>query len=102
MKTPSKIEAKVCSKKVYVSCDGIMCCTNQPEMCLSDLTRNRLIWRQIRRSCVYWQDDCEHGHKQIMWGQEDLVTFAASLLQLACECGYREADGKIFIADGGD
>ena len=27
--------------------------------------------------------------------------FAASLFQLACECGYREADEKVFIADGG-
>ena len=56
----------------------------------------------MRLSCVYWQDDCEHRHKQIMWGQEDLATFTASLFQLACGCGYREADEKVFIADGGD
>jgi len=26
----------------------------------------------------------------------------ASLFRLACRCGYREADEKIFAADGGD
>ena len=34
-------------------------------------------------------------HKQIIRGQEDLATFTTSLVQLACECGYREADEDV-------
>ena len=99
---PSKIKAKVRPKQVYVSCDGIMYCTNQREPCPSDPTKKRLIWKQMRVGCVYWQDDRERWHKRVLWGQEELPIFAASLFQLACECGYREADEKIFIADGGE
>ena len=53
MKNPAKSKQRVVHKKVYVSCDGIMYCASQREMCLSDPTRNRLIWRQMRLSCVY-------------------------------------------------
>jgi len=106
MEAPSKIASKVAAKaspkQIYVSCDGIMYCTNEREACPDDPEKKRLIWRQMRVGCVYWQDEKEHWHKQIVWGQEDLQTFAASLYQLACECGYKEADEKIFIADGGE
>ena len=98
---PSGIVPKVRPKQVYVSCDGMMYCTNQREPCPSDPTKMRLIWKQMRVGCVYWQDDNERWHKRVLWGQEELPIFAASLFQLACECGYREADEKIFIADGG-
>lgn len=99
---PSKITPKVRPKQVYVSCDGIMYCTNQREQCPNDPERRRMIWRQMRVGCVYWQDENERWHKQVIWGQEDLATFSASLYRLACECGYREAEEKIFTADGGD
>lgn len=106
MKAPSKITSKITAqvrpKQVYVSCDGIMYCTNEREACPDDPEKKRMIWRQMRVGCVYWQDEKERWHKQVVWGQEDLQTFAASLFQLACECGYKEADEKIFIADGGD
>ena len=100
--SPSKIQAKLRPKQIYVSCDGIMYCTNEREPCPDDHQKKRLIWRQMRVGCVFWQDEKEYWHKQIIWGQEDLPTFAASLFQLACECGYREAAEKIFIADGGE
>lgn len=99
---PSRIRPRQRPKQVYVSCDGIMYCTNQTEPCPNDPTRRRMIWRQMRVGCVYWQDETEHWHKQVIWGQEDLATFSASLYRLACEYGYREAEEKIFIADGGD
>ena len=102
IQSPSKVTAKVCPKQVYVSCDGIMYCTNRREPCPSDPTKKRLIWKQMRVGCVYWQDENKRWHKRVLWGQEELSTFAASLFQLACECGYREADEKIFVADGGD
>lgn len=100
--SPSKIRAKRRPRQVYVSCDGIMYCTNEREPCPDDREKKRLIWRQMRVGCVFWQDEKERWHKQIVWGQEDLSTFAASLFHLACEYGYREAEEKIFIADGGE
>lgn len=102
MESPSAIEAKVRPKRVHVSCDGIMYCTNEREPCPAAPNTNRLLWRQMRVGCVYWQDENERWQKQVVWGQEDLGTFAASLFRLACEHGYRDADEKIFIADGGE
>lgn len=51
---------------------------------------------------MYWQDEKKHWHNQVIWGQEDLPTFAVPLYRLVCECGYREAEEKLFTADGGD
>lgn len=48
-----------------------------------------------------WRDEKEHWHKRVIWGQEeDFLSFAASLYRLACRCGYRQAEEKIFAADG--
>jgi hypothetical protein len=99
---PSTIHPEMQPQKVYVSCDGIMYCTNETERCPDNPQKNRLIWRQMRVGCVYWQDEKERWHKRVVWGQEDVQTFAASLYRLACQCGYREAQEKIFAADGGD
>ena len=99
---PSAIVPQFSPKLIYVSCDGIMYCTNQREPCPSAPETRRLVWKQMRVGCVYWQDENDRWHKRVLWGQEELSTFAASLFQLACECGYREAEEKIFVADGGE
>jgi len=99
---PSTVTAQIHPRQVYVSCDGIMYCTNEREPCPTNPEENRLLWRQMRVGCVYWQDANEQWHKRVIWGQEELQTFAASLYRLACECGYREAEEKIFASDGGD
>lgn len=96
------IAAEFHPSRIYVSCDGIMYCTNETEPDLQHPGRNRLIWKQMRVGCVYWQDAREHWHKRVIWGQEDLATFSASLYRLACRCGYREAAEKIYAADGGE
>lgn len=96
------VTAEFHPSRIYVSCDGIMYCTNETEPDLQHPGRNRLIWKQMRVGCVYWQDVKEHWHKRVIWGQEDLSTFAASLYRLACRCGYREAAEKIYAADGGE
>ena len=96
-------EPEVTPKRVSVSCDGIMYCTNQSEPDPQNPGQQRLIWKQMRVGCVYWQDSEERWNKQVIWGQEeDYHSFGASLYRLACRCGYREADEKIFAADGGD
>jgi Uncharacterised protein family (UPF0236) len=96
-------EAEQTPQRVYVSCDGIMYCTNQSEPDLQRPGERRLLWKQMRVGCVYWQDAREKWHKRVIWGQEeDQLSFGASLYRLACRCGYRQAEEKIFAADGGE
>ena len=87
--------------KIYVSCDGIMYCTNRTEPHPDRPGEKRLIWEQMKVGCVYWQDAKESWHKQMLWGRESPEEFGASLWRLACQYGYREACEKIFAADGG-
>lgn len=94
---------QVAPQRVYVSCDGIMYCTNQTEPDLQYPDQRRMIWKQMRVGCVYWQDAEERWHKRVIWGQEeDFLSFGASLYRLACRCGYHQAEEEIFAADGGD
>jgi hypothetical protein len=96
-------QPEVTPERVYVSCDGIMYCTNETEPDPHNPQRQRLIWKQMRVGCVYWQDADEHWHKRVLWGQEeDFLSFGTSLYRLACRCGYRQAREKIFAADGGE
>lgn len=96
-------QPSVTPQRVYVSCDGILYCTNESEPDPQHPGERRLRWKQMRVGCVYWQDDREGWHKQVVWGQEeDYLSFGAALYRLACRCGYREAQEKIFAADGGD
>lgn len=90
-------------RKLYVSCDGIMYCTLEVEPDPLHPGENRLIWKQMRVGCVYWQDEQEHWHKRVIWGQEeDFLSFGASLFRLACQCGYQQAQEQVFAADGAD
>ena len=85
-------QPEVTPQRVYVSCDGIMYCTHQTEPDPQNPGENRLIWKQMRVGCVYWQDEQQHRHKQVTWGQEeDFQSFGAALYRLACRCGYRQA-----------
>ena len=88
-------------KRIYVSVDGIMYCTNQTEVDPAHPGHQRLIWQQMKVGCVYWQDVREHWHKQMIWGRESPDEFAAALWRLACQCDYAQADEKVFAADGG-
>lgn len=94
---------EITPQQVYVSCDGIMYCTNQTEPDPQNPEHRRLIWKQMRVGCIYWQDPQEHWHKRVIWGQEeDFLSFGAALYREACRCGYRQAQHRIFAADGGE
>jgi hypothetical protein len=95
-------EPVVTPRCVYVSCDGIMYCTNQREPDPEHPGGHRLIWQQMKVGCVYWQDAQERWHKQMIWGRESPEEFGAALFRLACQCGYRQAEERIFAADGAD
>lgn len=95
-------EPVVTPQRIYVSCDGVMYCTNQREPDPKRPGEMRMVWKQMRVGCVYWQDTAEKWHKRMIWGRESVEEFGASLFRLACECGYREAPEKLYACDGGD
>lgn len=95
-------EPEVTPRRVYVSCDGIMYCTNQSEPDPQNPSRRRLVWQQMKVGCVYWETPAGQWDKQMIWGRESPEEFGAALFQLACRCGYRQASERIFAADGGD
>lgn len=88
-------------KRLYVSVDGIMYCTNQTEADPDHPGQKRLKWQQMKVGCVYWQDAHERWQKQMIWGREAPEEFAASLWRLAMQCGYGPAEEKLFASDGG-
>lgn len=88
-------------KRIYVSVDGIMYCTNETEADPEHAGQKRLIWQQMKVGCVYWEDAHKRWHKQMVWGRESPEEFGISLWRLAMECGYGQAHEKLFAADGG-
>lgn len=97
-----EIEPRFRPPRLYISCDGIMYCTNIREKRADEPDKNRLLWRQMKVGCVYWQDAKGGWNKQMIWGRESPKEFGAALFDLACRCGYRDATEKIFASDGGD
>lgn len=89
-------------ERIYVSCDGVMYCTNLREPDPKHPGEMRMVWQQMRVGCVYWQDAKDKWHKQMIWGREEAEDFGAALFHLACRCGYRQAKEKLFASDGGD
>ena len=79
-----------------------MYCTNLREPDPQHAGQKRLIWQQMRVGCVYWQDEHETWHKEVVWGRESAEEFGASLFRVACRCGYREARERVFVSDGAD
>lgn len=43
---------EVTPERVYVSCDGIMYCTNETDPDPQDPDQQRLLWKQMRVGCV--------------------------------------------------
>ncbi len=88
-------------RRIWISVDGIMYCTNLREPDPEHPGRKRLVWQQMKVGCVAWEDADGVWHKQLVWGRESPEEFGAALWRLACQCGYQEADDKLFAADGG-
>jgi hypothetical protein len=97
---PTEARAVV-PRRIWISVDGIMYCTNLREPDAEHPGRKRLLWQQMIVGCVAWEDADGVWHKQLVWGRESPEEFGASLWRLACRCGYREAGDKLFGADGG-
>lgn len=96
-----EIEPRFRPPRLYISCDGIMYCTNIREELEDEPGKYRLLWQQMKVGCVSWQDAKGNWNKQMIWGRESPKEFGAALFDLACRCGYRDATEKIFASDGG-
>jgi hypothetical protein len=93
-------EAEIRPRTVIVSCDAIHYCTNLLEPHPQRPGQNRLLWHQMKVGCVYWQDANGRWRKRVLWGRDDPEEFGRSLYLLACRCGWREAEERVFAADG--
>lgn len=99
-RTPPKMRLDSPPRRIWISVDGIMYCTNLREPDPDHPGRKRLVWQQMKVGCVAWEDDDGTWHKQLVWGRESPEEFGAALWRLACRCGYQEATEKLFAADG--
>jgi len=100
-RTPPKMRLDSPPRRMWISVDGIMDCTNLRESDPDHPGHKRLAWQQMKVGCVAWEDADGVWHKQLVWGRESPAEFGAALWRLACRCGDVEAEEKLFAADGG-
>lgn len=88
-------------RRLYISCDGITyrtCCReDDPE----HPGQKRVIYQEMKCGAVFWQDEKDHWHKQVVSGRDDPQRFGLCLWQLAVRCGFLTCPEVIFISDGG-
>lgn len=88
-------------KRLYVSCDGITYRTCYLEDNPEKRGGKRAIYQEMKCGAVFWQDEKEHWHKQVVCGRDDPDRFGLCLWQLAVRCGLLLCPEVIFISDGG-
>jgi hypothetical protein len=88
-------------KRLYVSCDGITYRTCYREDDPEKPGKKRVVYQEMKVGAVFWQDEKERWHKQVVSGRDDPARFGLSLWRLAVECGLLTCDEVIFISDGG-
>jgi hypothetical protein len=95
------VAKRTAPKRMYVSCDGITYRTCYREVDPEDPKKKRIVYQEMKVGAVYWQDEKEHWHKQVVTGREDPQGFGLRLWALAVECGLLDCPEVIFISDGG-
>ena len=88
-------------KRLYISCDGITYRTCYREDDPEHPGQQRVIYQEMKVGAVFWQDEKEHWHKQVVSGRDDPDRFGLCLWQLAVQCGLLTCPEVIFISDGG-
>jgi len=88
-------------KRLYISCDGVTYRTRYRECDPDRVGEQRLIYQEMKAGTVFWQDEREHWHKQVLAGRDGPERFGLSLWNLAVRCGMLIAPEVIFISDGG-
>lgn len=99
-----RVSACDCSKapsRLYVSCDGITYRTRYREADAAHPKQKRVVYQEMKVGAVFWQDEKEKWHKQIVTGRGDPDRFGLDLWRLAISCGMLHAAEVIFISDGG-
>lgn len=91
----------VAPKRLYISCDGITYRTCYREDDPEHPGQKRVIYQEMKVGTVFWQDEKERWHKQVMAGRDDPERFGLSLWKLAVQCGLLTCPELIFISDGG-
>lgn len=87
--------------RLYVSCDGITYRTRYREADPAHPKQKRVVYQEMKVGAVFWQDQKEKWHKQIVTGRGDPERFGLDLWRLAVGCGMLHAAEVIFISDGG-
>jgi hypothetical protein len=88
-------------KRLYISCDGITYRTCYREDDPEHPGQKRVIYQEMKCGAVYWQDEKERWHKQVVSGRDNPERFGLCLWKLAVECGLLSCPEVIFISDGG-
>ena len=92
---------RVAPKRLYASCDGITYRTCYREDDPEHPGEKRIVFQEMKVGAVYWQDEEERWHKQVVTGREDPEGFGLRLWILAVQCGMLDCPEVIFISDGG-
>jgi len=88
-------------RRLYISCDGITYRTCYREDDPEHPGQKRVIYQEMKCGAVFWQDQKERWHKQVVTGRDGPERFGLSLWQLAVQCGLLTCPEVIFISDGG-
>jgi hypothetical protein len=88
-------------QRLYISCDGITYRTCYREDDPEHPKEKRMIFQEMKVGAVYWQDEKERWHKQVVTGREEPEGFGLRLWALAVQCGMLDCPEVIFISDGG-
>lgn len=89
------------AQRLYISCDGVTYRTRYRESDPDRPGEQRLIYQEMKAGTVFWQDEKDRWHKQVLGGRDGPERFGLSLWSLAVRCGMLTAPEVIFISDGG-
>jgi hypothetical protein len=87
--------------RMYVSCDGITYRTRYRVADPEHAGQQCLSYQEMKVGTVFWQDERQQWHKQVVSGRDDPARFGLSLWRLAVACGMLACPEVIFISDGG-
>lgn len=82
--------------RLYVSCDGVMTCTNEVG------GDGRLKWREVKIGCCFRYDTSGQTHKRVFGRIEAAEEFGLTLRRWADQCGLASAKEVVFIGDGAE
>jgi hypothetical protein len=86
---------------LYVSTDGVMYPTRYREAHPDHKGENRIVYQEMKATCVFWRDRADQWHKRVLGGRDDSQRFGLSVWARAMRCGLAKVGAVVFISDGG-